>query len=1012
MKKTSALVVLFMLLFGTVVSILSPAAKADDDGDIGDIGRFLVCDLFKFDGMTQSVYEIATTDKFAYLTRSRSITSSGVGNVDGAMNGVLRWGREGTFGEVNKPIIGYDPSAPGISATSDEKEESYNGGKPVSVYQRFGISGLQLTNYLGEWKYVAVDVCAKEAEDASNNAWYEGREEPKETWTTISDSKDVRTLRIQDTGSEIWLGITNAIHSFILGAMKFLFVVTAALVNFAFNDIVSSLKLDTFVYGDGNVGSGVVGTIFNSFYFPLIGLVMAVAGLSAVISAVRGSSKLAFRRIVVSVAVAISAAATYFLPHVVLALPNNVAVIGQAIVVSGVAPTLGGNGVLCSPGAGSGSEAKETGVRESNLEDTSDVRLSLDELGDQIVDTVTCSLWEFVLLDPWAKAQFGDHWDNLYANEHSKNKKKTLGNSGDNSEMVGDAEVPLGGGKKINNWAIYQLSTQTNAHANSSKDGSMPTRNSGLNDDFYRVVDAMANIHYADVEYRTADGEKHTIKEPRETAEDQPNKNWRIWTGLDHGHRTGVLLEALLVNVFLLAPVVFLSGLAAIYAIGLVILMAFLPIFLLAGATGGEKGVGIMKEYLNLIISTTVSRIMIGFVLIIALMLVFLARSWMETESYIQGLLFIVFMSFGIKKFWPKVKELTAGIGFSTGTSSGLRSVSERASRSLAQGARAVGGVATAASTGGLYAAMKKNKGKSPEDKVSMTTRFKKGFSTGGKEAIENVMYKSPAMRQAFLVKQDIDSRSTGTEEWWMKNCSECGARLEDFMGQQAAMTHDGEYLCPTCASMRNPDTYTEYTVKEEVRYEKKEEKSPDQRLIDEYDRVKMAGSSSEIGAAFRRRMRATDVSGASRKAEKDKRRFLAKKHVSHLVAAVAREASVQRDNMSPIIADISGLDKTGRMVESWRDAKAGKVNGENPHSFEDFVKYARRPLTMHLTSLFEDMDYEEVDALVADSLRKNFVNGEPKPEKIQRFENYEEEVEDAEEQIADETSEAEEKQE
>ena len=70
------------------------------------------------------------------------------------------------------------------------------------------------------------------------------------------------------------------------------------------------------------------------------------------------------------------------------------------------------------------------------------------------------------MFDPWVLGQFGTTPNNLWAEgkpvpEWAKDGK-TIGNH--NTKWVGDANVPLGGDTTLNNWALYQLSTQTTGH--------------------------------------------------------------------------------------------------------------------------------------------------------------------------------------------------------------------------------------------------------------------------------------------------------------------------------------------------------------------------------------------------------------------------------------------------------------------------------------------------------------------------------------------------------------------
>lgn len=59
-----------------------------------------------------------------------------------------------------------------------------------------------------------------------------------------------------------------------------------------------------------------------------------------------------------------------------------------------------------------------------------------------------CAVWDIAVFEPWVQAQFGT----VYPQLNDDNIKNT------NKDMTGNGTVDFGGGAKINNWALYQLS--------------------------------------------------------------------------------------------------------------------------------------------------------------------------------------------------------------------------------------------------------------------------------------------------------------------------------------------------------------------------------------------------------------------------------------------------------------------------------------------------------------------------------------------------------------------------
>lgn len=94
--------------------------------------------------------------------------------------------------------------------------------------------------------------------------------------------------------------------------------------------------------------------------------------------------------------------------------------------------------------------------------------------------TLLCENWRAFALQPYVYGQWGTGYGNL---DDSKMKNTNEG-------LVGTAAVPLGGGVKERNWALFQMDTMTSG-TTTNYDPTTPT--GGLNKDFYRIVDMQAH---------------------------------------------------------------------------------------------------------------------------------------------------------------------------------------------------------------------------------------------------------------------------------------------------------------------------------------------------------------------------------------------------------------------------------------------------------------------------------------------------------------------------------------
>jgi len=104
----------------------------------------------------------------------------------------------------------------------------------VTPYDRFGVSGLKLSAYYGEWKYYKFDACkGEDPQDLKGSVFYPGRLEPKTTYSALSASQDVRSQAYDSSTMYKWgVGFANGAANFVFLLTKIVVGATIALIGF------------------------------------------------------------------------------------------------------------------------------------------------------------------------------------------------------------------------------------------------------------------------------------------------------------------------------------------------------------------------------------------------------------------------------------------------------------------------------------------------------------------------------------------------------------------------------------------------------------------------------------------------------------------------------------------------------------------------------------------------------------------------------------------------------------
>lgn len=482
------------LVVGTFFMGTAVAVQEAKKAEALDWTQWILCNVAP--DPSKEIYQISQTSDLQYQLRSKSTMNGKVAEVDQGLNWILNLFGPG-YNEINEKILGYSlDTVESVEAVEASKKENpadkFNKGTEVSVFDRFGVAGMSFSSYQGEWKYILVDACSPDTDpkDPKAGLYYEERLEPRSTWEYISTSPDPRTIQF-DRGLLLhyWTSIVNVVANAFFWVTKVIVVLTIGLIGLSLSDLVTMFGLTDFIGSEG----GIFDTLFAGIFQPLVFLAFVATAVKLFYD---GIVKRQYRASLINVLRSLFMFLLAFIiaanPGFWMALPNNVAIVGQSIVLTTLSGNLPNSGGLCDTDIGN---YKLGDGKTGNIEQSVNL---LTKASENMRSAVSCQFWQAFLFRPWVEGQFGTDWKKLWANDKTPewSEKKTSAELDNlNTEMVGEAAVPLGGGKFINNWAIYQLSTQTNVHAPTGEDnaGKKSKYTSGVANDWWRIVDALSN---------------------------------------------------------------------------------------------------------------------------------------------------------------------------------------------------------------------------------------------------------------------------------------------------------------------------------------------------------------------------------------------------------------------------------------------------------------------------------------------------------------------------------------
>lgn len=751
----------------------------------------------------QQLYNAATTDNIPYYLRSKSDVTT-TDDMNSLLNQILEASGY-NFEKVNESILGRkiqpDPDSATKNTASTKNQVTNPNAKAAKVnpFDRFGVAGLHWSSYTGEWKYYYVNGCQSDTDTAAKidfGKFYDGREEPKTTYDDIGNSKDPRVQQYNKGASASWANaFYDAIANGLFSIIKLVVVLTIALISFSFSDITDIIGLTSSGSNNGDTFVSIFNNLYSGFFLPLV--IMAILG-TAMFILWNGLIKRQIRYALVNglgtvlvcfvLATMISANPNFWIP-----LPNRIFTYGQSLVVSALGQSANSGGDLCSTNVGSTSSTTKINVNDNSS--TSDRAAQMAKIGTNMKSVIGCRLWEEFLFKPWVRGQFGTEYSKLYA---AGTKGATIMNNV-NKSWVGSASVPLGGNTVIHNWALYQLSTQTEAHAQTPKTNKTNINNTGsgtlngatdttsdnsnvvkkvdgVSSDWWRIVDALSNYNEEFTTTKVTSGSNDvTTTEQQET---QPMSVWQSWIGNRSYERIGTaILSIIFGGIGILGPLVF-SFMSAVYSIGVTFLMALSPIFLLFGCWAGP-GTKIFRSWLEALISVGVKKIVCSGLLLLSFSLSMAGISLIDKIGWIQAFLLMFVMSVVLLKNRHRILEAFSKIdlGGVTNLISPFNKVIDKQKNRM----RATGRFANSTASGALMARQ-------------FGMKASEGAKLGARLEAHNIMRKSTLGRQALIQMNNYGDFSPES-----LRCVMCGRTL--IPGTVAFTDENGDFYCTECVN-------------------------------------------------------------------------------------------------------------------------------------------------------------------------------------------------------------------
>ena len=389
--------------------------------------------------------------------------------------------------------------------------------------------------------------------------------------TAQSDTRHIDN--IQDSGeiSAIIESFGNMFMSVFRSVNSFIARMTNTLLGLAFSPILSELGIDTIV---GELVEGFKNTLF----FPMAALVVSVGAFILFFQVLKGQG---FKELMIAVSttllVFIAGGAFLMYPESTVKLVDELPTSIDTFVSNAVLVDDDGTG-YCSTGD------ESDGIRSAQ-----------------------CNVWGIMVFNPWVHLQFGDSYENLYANGYAPEDGSSFNN--ENTSLVGDAGVYMGNGVTVNNWALYQLD-KTKAGTINMKADTNDESLGRVDKDMYRLVDLQAGP---------------------QNGKASDTRRFETWSGMSSGGGfVGLLttIQNIIVAFAITGLAITKIEVSFIFAISIIIL----PIMLLVGLM--PIGQNKLKKYMSTLMSLLLKRVVV--VMMMSVLLKTLSISY-STISSIGG---------------------------------------------------------------------------------------------------------------------------------------------------------------------------------------------------------------------------------------------------------------------------------------------------------------------------------------------------------------------------------------
>lgn len=735
-------------------------------------------------------------------------------------------------------------------------------------YDRFGFSGLNFTDYNGEWNWYKIYFCrangkgtgdAKDPEDGHLNDYYKDRDRPLDTWAGRMSSYDPRVKQ----RANVWLFMNNStlvIANIVFSIAKFLTALTNMLLQLTLSDVANNLGVVKMVGGD----SGIFVNLFNNLFMTLISMMLVMTAAWMLYKGIiKGQVREAYGGLGQFLACFFIGIVMMVNPTFCVNLPNTIGLFGQDLLLQGISNAESPKDRdFCT------TNVKDLQVKPTWVDPTGDIEADGKSMAaefakssDAIARSVECEYWRIFALTPYSLGQYNRNPSELYA----KDKAPSDGSSIDKTvpegsawkaDYAGMASVPLGNNQILNNWLVYQISTQNSYHIDSStldpKTEKMEKPDTpftdpaqyqsqmlivdGANSDWWRVVDALAN--YKSNKSPGSDTNNAAENSSQKTSDTtaKPTGIWNDWIGGNNANRLLIALMACVFGVVGMIGPISIGFSVVAYAIGSVFVMAFAPLAMTFGMWAGERGKSIVKGWMSLIMNVVLKRMLLGFVfMIMSIFIIKIAGGVEDTLGYFKSMVLICIVSYVFHKNKRTIIKLlgqTAPMKGAFDLQGNADMLANSASnkvefgKDLAMGG-IVGGLSGLKHDIGTRKGAIKHSGKGGKDR----TEYEKGHSSvtrgmaKGIEAVLNNHAYSYAnenngsnVGNAFIeAKRKAQESRAGGRSNQTLYCSACGKliarRGQKMRDSNYGYTRTGQTLCSECYQLAQSGQLPQFQV-------------------------------------------------------------------------------------------------------------------------------------------------------------------------------------------------------